>query len=98
MKINETESSFNNLTDNILNSPLSKTRAFIETLSKIIPDEYNNKINTLKRIKLDIKTVKYSFSSLFLIISSHKLCHTVKQVNEKNAELCICCVQLARVR
>ena len=44
LKINPTESSFNNLTDNILNSPLCKTHAFIETLSKIIPDEYNNKI------------------------------------------------------
>ena len=44
LKINPTESSFNNLTDNILNSPLCKTHAFIETLSKIIPDAYNNKI------------------------------------------------------
>ena len=44
LKINDTESSFNNLTENIFNSSLCKTLAFIETLSKSIPDKYNQQI------------------------------------------------------
>ena len=43
IKINATESSYNGLTKNIINSQLSKTFAFVENVRMTIPNNYNKK-------------------------------------------------------
>ena len=49
LKIDATKSSFNNLTDSIVSSTLCKTHALVETLSKLIPNKYNDKTYCLEK-------------------------------------------------